>query len=97
MTSRQRLNAVDQALAEVFRRLACGELDETGRYYIDEELAAGAAAGGKRAPAKPVKVNAAWSLAVDYRVNPLLSVSGETHYGTDACYPGGCRNHSQAV
>jgi len=59
MTSRQKLNAVDQALAEVSRRLASGELDGSGRYYTDEELAAGAATGGKRIPAKPVKSNAA--------------------------------------
>jgi hypothetical protein len=59
MTSRQKLNAVDQAMAEVSRRLASGELDGSGRYYTDEELAAGAATGGKRIPAKPVKSNAA--------------------------------------
>ena len=59
MTSRQMLNAVDQALAEVSRRLESGELDGSGRYYTDEELAAGAATGGKRPAAKPVKANAA--------------------------------------
>jgi hypothetical protein len=59
MTSRQKLDAVDQALAEVSRRLASGELDGSGRYYTDEELAAGAATGGKRTPVKLVKSNAA--------------------------------------
>jgi hypothetical protein len=59
MTSRQMLNAVDQALAEVSRRLASGELDGSGRYYTDEELAAGAATGSKRAPTKPAKAAAA--------------------------------------
>jgi hypothetical protein len=59
MTSRQKLAAVDLALAEVSRRLASGELDGSGRYYTDEELAAGAATGGKRTPVKPVKSNAA--------------------------------------
>ncbi len=59
MTSRQKLDAVNQALAEVSRRLASGELDGSGRYYTDEELAAGAATGGKRTPAKPVNSNAA--------------------------------------
>jgi len=34
-------------LAEVSRRLESGELDGSGRYYSDEELAAGAATGGK--------------------------------------------------
>ncbi|MGA3373594.1 MAG: hypothetical protein ABSC48_17740 [Terracidiphilus sp.] len=46
MTSRQMLDAVDRALAEVSRRLASGELDGSGRYYTDEELAAGAATEG---------------------------------------------------
>ena len=47
MTSRQELTTVDRALAEVSRRLESGELDGSGRYYSDEELAAGAATGGK--------------------------------------------------
>lgn len=59
MTSRQMLKAVDQALEEVDRRLASGELDGSGRYYTDEELAAGAATGGKNTGAKPAKANAA--------------------------------------
>jgi hypothetical protein len=29
---------IDRALAEVSRRLASGELDQSGRYYSDEEL-----------------------------------------------------------
>ena len=45
MISRQLLDAVDQALEEVSRRLASGELDGSGRYYTDAELAAGAATG----------------------------------------------------
>ena len=53
------LDAVDQALAEVSRRLASGELDGSGRYYTDAELAAGAATGGKRTPPKPEKAAAA--------------------------------------
>jgi hypothetical protein len=32
-------------LAEVSRRLASGEFDGSGRFFTDEELAAGAAAG----------------------------------------------------
>ncbi|MGD0787397.1 MAG: hypothetical protein ABR898_05385 [Terracidiphilus sp.] len=43
MTSRQMLDAVDQALAEVSRRLDSGELDGSRRYCTDAELAAGAA------------------------------------------------------
>ena len=47
MTSRQLLDTVREALAEVDRRLASGELDGSGRYFTDEELAAGAATGRK--------------------------------------------------
>ncbi|MGD0829993.1 MAG: hypothetical protein ABR907_03550 [Terracidiphilus sp.] len=36
-----------RALEEVDRRLASGELDGSGRYYTDAELAAGAVTGGK--------------------------------------------------
>jgi hypothetical protein len=59
MTVQEIFDAVDSGMAEVDRRLASGELDGSGRYYTDEELAAGAATGDKRAPAKPVKSNAA--------------------------------------
>lgn len=51
--------AIHQALDEVERRLESGELDGSGRFYTDEELAAGAATGGKRAPAKPKRASAA--------------------------------------
>jgi hypothetical protein len=53
MTSEEKHEAVRLALAEVDRRLASGELDGSGRYYSDEELAAGAATGGypKKLPA----------------------------------------------
>jgi hypothetical protein len=59
MSVQEIFDAVDSGMAEVSRRLASGELDGSGRYYTDEELAAGAATGGKRTPAKPVKSNAA--------------------------------------
>jgi hypothetical protein len=59
MTSQEIFDAVDQALAEVSSRLASGELDGSGRYYTDAELAAGAATGGKRTPAQPAKATAA--------------------------------------
>jgi hypothetical protein len=59
LSSRELHETIGQALAEVDRRLASGELDGSGRYYTDAELAAGAATGGKRAPAKPIKANAA--------------------------------------
>lgn len=59
MTPQEIFDAIDSGMAEVSQRLASGELDGSGRYYTDEELAAGAATGGKRTPAKPVKSNAA--------------------------------------
>ena len=45
MTSRKLLDSVDRGLDEVERRLKSGELDGSGRFYTDEELAAGAATG----------------------------------------------------
>jgi hypothetical protein len=59
LSSRELHETIRQALDEVDRRLASGELDGSGRYYTDEELAAGAATGGKRRPAEPAKANAA--------------------------------------
>jgi hypothetical protein len=58
-TSRQMLDAVDQALDEVSRRLASGELDQSGRYYTDEELARGAATGEFKKTTKPKTAPAA--------------------------------------
>lgn len=59
LNSRELHETIGQALAEVARRLESGELDGSGRYYTDAELAAGAATGGKRTPAKSVKAEAA--------------------------------------
>lgn len=58
MTSEEIFEAVDSGMAEVSRRLESGELDGSGRYYTDEELAAGAATGGKLTPALPHKTSA---------------------------------------
>jgi hypothetical protein len=46
-------DAVRKALDEVDRKLASGELDQSGPYYSDEELRAMAASNG--APKKPEK------------------------------------------
>jgi len=59
MTSEEIHEAVHEGLVEVSRRLESGELDGSGRYYTDEELAAGAATGGKLRPAKREKASAA--------------------------------------
>jgi hypothetical protein len=59
LSSRELHEAIGQALNEVSRRLESGELDGSGRYYTDEELAAGAATGGVRPSTKRAKANAA--------------------------------------
>ena len=59
MTSRQVLDSLDQALGEVSYRLASGELDGSGRFYTDAELAAGAATGKFRTTENSTKVPAA--------------------------------------
>jgi len=59
MSVQEIFDAINSGMVEVSRRLASGELDGSGRYYTDEELAAGAATGGKRHSDKPVKANAA--------------------------------------
>jgi len=59
MTSRELLDAVDKALAEIPRLLASGELDGSGRFYTDEQLAAGAATGRKRQPEESAAAPAA--------------------------------------
>jgi hypothetical protein len=55
MTVQEIFDAVDGGMAEVTRRLESGELDGSGRYYTDEELAADAATGVKAATRAPRK------------------------------------------
>ena len=45
MTVQEIFDAVDNGLAEVSRKLASGELDGSGRFFTDEELATAAATG----------------------------------------------------
>jgi hypothetical protein len=59
LNSHELHETIDQALAEVSRRLESGELDGSGRYFTDDELAAGAATGGDLKPAKRKKASAA--------------------------------------
>jgi hypothetical protein len=59
LSSRELHEAIGKALDEVSRRLESGELDGSGRYYTDAELAAGAATGGKPACAGRAKASAA--------------------------------------
>ncbi|HEY1647584.1 MAG TPA: hypothetical protein VGF96_06370 [Terracidiphilus sp.] len=56
MTSRDLHKAIKQGLKEVSRRLVSGELDGSGRFFTDEELAAAAATGEFR---KKIKSEAA--------------------------------------
>jgi hypothetical protein len=46
--------AIHRALDEVERRLKSGELDGSGRFQTDEELAAGAATGTKSKPQRRI-------------------------------------------
>jgi len=59
MTSREMLDSVEKALTEVDSRLVSGELDGSGRYYSDEELAAGATTGRIEKQAKKKEAPAA--------------------------------------
>jgi hypothetical protein len=59
MTSNEIFDAVHRALKEVDRRLASGELDGSGRFYTDEELAAGAATGAQQKNGKSKSAPAA--------------------------------------
>jgi hypothetical protein len=59
LTSKEMLNAMDAALAEVDRQLSTGELDQSGRFWSDEELAAGAAMGRLPERKKSAEVPAA--------------------------------------
>jgi hypothetical protein len=59
LTSKEMLDAMDAALAEVDRKLAAGELDESGRFWSDEELAAGAATGKSVKPPRESEPSAA--------------------------------------
>ena len=52
MTSREMHEAVHQAGEEVSRRLISGELDGSGSFQTDGELAAGGATRGDVRPAK---------------------------------------------
>jgi hypothetical protein len=60
MSSQEWHQAVRQGLDEVSRRLESGELGGAGRYYSDEELAAGAATGTvHKPPARAARTPAA--------------------------------------
>jgi hypothetical protein len=55
MTSQEIFKALDEGMAEVAAKLASAELDGAGRYWTDEELAAGE---GKNGKLDPVPINA---------------------------------------
>jgi len=59
LNSQKLHETIGEALEEVSRRLESGEIDGSGRYFTDQELAAGAATGGNLKPAKTKKASAA--------------------------------------
>ena len=59
MSSEEWHEAIRRGLAGLDRQLASGELDGSGRFYTDEELAAGAATGRIEKPAKKKEAPAA--------------------------------------
>ena len=59
MDSNEFHDTVRKGLEEVSRRLASGELDRSGRFYTDEELAQSAATGESRSPEKRTEEPAA--------------------------------------
>jgi hypothetical protein len=50
MTAQERFKAIDEGMAEIAGKLASGEIDGSGRYWTDEELASGVAKDGKLNP-----------------------------------------------
>jgi hypothetical protein len=50
MTSQEIFKAIDEGMAEIAGKLASGEIDGSGRYWTDEELATGVAKDGKLDP-----------------------------------------------
>jgi hypothetical protein len=59
MTSQEIFEAVDSGMKEVARKLESGEIDGSGRYFTDEQLAAGAATPAASARAATTTTTAA--------------------------------------
>jgi hypothetical protein len=59
LESKELHRTIQRAMAEVSRRRASGELDQSGRFWTDEQLAAGAATGAHTKPATDRKASAA--------------------------------------
>ena len=53
LTVQEIFDAIDSGMAEVSRRLASGELDQSGRYFTDAELATHAVFDSELHIAKP--------------------------------------------
>jgi hypothetical protein len=105
MTSQEIHDAIRRGLDEVDRRLASGELDGSGRFYADEELAAGAATGRLRKPETKAETPAAlaWCLVRGscltlsthpYPAGILYHGQRRPAHGKNARDPGRCRNYS---
>jgi len=50
MTVQEIFDAVDSGMKEIAGKLASGEIDGSGRFFTDQELAAGAATGRNEKP-----------------------------------------------
>jgi|HubBroStandDraft_5_1064220.scaffolds.fasta_scaffold03562_3 hypothetical protein len=59
MTSQEIFEAVDSGMKDVARKLESGEIDGSGRYFTDEQLAAGAATPAVSARAATTRTTAA--------------------------------------
>ena len=59
MTVQEIFDAIDSGMREVAPKLASGEIDGSGRFWTDEELAAGAATDGRLNPPPASKESAA--------------------------------------
>ena len=59
LESKELHKTIQKAMAEVSRSRAAGELDESGRFWSDEELAAGAATGKSVKPPRESEPSAA--------------------------------------
>jgi hypothetical protein len=58
-TGQEILDAIDGGMREVAPKLESGEIDGSGRFWTDDELARGAATSGRLPSAPPSKASAA--------------------------------------
>ena len=59
MTVQEIFDAIDSGMKQIAQKLATAELDGSGRFWTDEELASGAATDARLNPAPTSKESAA--------------------------------------